>query len=442
MDSSPSWLGGDPKFTELDAQVFPPPGATGVGPPSTHQHTYTVIRGIITVYPARFVSQFRVSLNIFRYRLRETMSVTNEVVDEVERPDEPEERVCALEGCDNPLPVPAVDEQGRRKGGRPSSYCCKAHADAASRQRRAVQAAAVLDPLVELRRCAEAFGAVTEPVLDSLHAMAQRLDAADEAAVAQVRQADEQASAARAEAEDALRRAEQAERARDRALAQVRDAQSARTEAEKAAQQAMAAAEQTQRDAWAQVAQHERARGAAESAATASAQARDELSRQLRETRSQVDELVAARARLTERADDVENRFRELSTAHTVATERLEAATARAEATQSSLDHARREVTEARDEATAHRAELDQIRAQLAEERTARQLAEAGREHAQAAHTEAARRVAELGDQLDQTHARLDRLLAAAAAGAEAAEDERVAEDTDLIDTSREEAPG
>src|SRR5699024_508729 len=98
-----------------------------------------------------------------------------------ESPQQPQhEPECALEGCNNPLPGPAVDAQGKRKGGRPSSYCCKAHADAASRNRRAAQTAAVVDPLVELRQVIDSFTPTAQPLLDTLRQVTDQLEAAEQ----------------------------------------------------------------------------------------------------------------------------------------------------------------------------------------------------------------------------------------------------------------------
>src|SRR5699024_3457557 len=126
---------------------------------------------------------------------------------------------CALDGCTNPLPGPAIDDQGKRKGGRPSSYCCKAHADAASRNRRAAQTAAVVDPLIELRRTAENLTPATQPLLDMLRHVTEQLEGAEEGAIAQVRQSQEDVAAAHAAMEDAQRHTTQAEQARDEAVA-------------------------------------------------------------------------------------------------------------------------------------------------------------------------------------------------------------------------------
>jgi chromosome segregation ATPase len=288
-----------------------------------------------------------------------------------------ETQLCALDGCDNPLPPPSVDENGRRKGGRPSSYCCKGHADAASRARRGAQTAAVVDPLMEMRRGIEALGPVTQPLLDAIAELQGRLGEAERGAVAQVRQTEEDARAARTEAEDALRRADQAERARDRALIQARDDRAARAEAEKLADKAVADADREKREAWVKVAEHERAKGAAEAARHAAEQARDELAENVRAARAQLEDLHTARAELAQDLERTGAELRERTTELAVLAERLAAARAHLTAAERSVEHAHRETADARDAADKQRAERDQALARAAEEHTVRRVAEA-----------------------------------------------------------------
>src|SRR5699024_3198454 len=162
-----------------------------------------------------------------------------------------------------------------RKGGRPSSYCCKAHADAASRNRRAAQTAAVVDPLVELRQVIDSFTPTAQPLLETLRHLTDRLETAEQGAIAQVQQAQEDAAHAHASAEEARRDTEQAERARDRALAEARDDRAARDEAQRQARTAADDAERVRQESWATVAEHERARGEAEASRDAAIEARD-----------------------------------------------------------------------------------------------------------------------------------------------------------------------
>ncbi|SFQ55147.1 hypothetical protein SAMN05421810_109142 [Amycolatopsis arida] len=340
---------------------------------------------------------------------------------------EPEgEALCALDGCDNPLPPPAVDEHGRRKGGRPSTYCCKAHADAASRARRIAQAAAVVEPLAELRRAAELFEPAAAPVLEALREMSSRLAAAERGALAQVRAAEQQAAAAREDAEEARRRADQAERARNRALARARDDQAARAEADRAAHRAREEAERATREAWAQVAEHERARGAAEAAGAAAIQARDELTTELRTLRDTLAAERRAHQQLAGELDATRHDLRELTAAHALqeerlatARDRLRAAEAAARTADQDADRARQETAEARaaaaaarDDVTTLRAELTDLHTRWAEEHTERRVAES---RAAATADELAHARVELDrtrQELADAHTRLDRLLA------------------------------
>src|SRR5699024_12062998 len=247
---------------------------------------------------------------------------------EGDEPDtaEPAEPVCALEGCDNPLPGPSVDEQGRRKGGRPSSYCCKAHADTASRNRRAAQTASVVDPLVEARRLAEEFTPKAQPLLDMLRHVTERFEGAEQGAIGQVRQAQEDVAAAHTAAEDAQRRAEQAERARDKALATSRDEQQAREEAQRQAKQAADDAERVRQDAGAPVAEHERARGAAEAATESANTARDAAHADLRSAHQQPRGRRDTHSALRDELASVTTQLEESRAEHTLANERLDQA--------------------------------------------------------------------------------------------------------------------
>src|SRR5699024_10787744 len=239
-----------------------------------HYHGWCFLSRITVSRTARPV-RLRVREILYCMNMVETQTADDHAEGDEPDPAGPAEPVCALEGCDNPLPGPSVDEQGRRKGGRPSSYCCKAHADTASRNRRAAQTASVVDPLVEARRLAEEFTPTAQPLLDMLRHVTERFEGAEQGAIGQVRQAQEDVAAAHAAAEDAQRRAEQAERARDKALATSRDEQQAREEAQRQAKQAADDAERVRQEAWATVAEHERARGAAEAATESANTARD-----------------------------------------------------------------------------------------------------------------------------------------------------------------------
>lgn len=207
---------------------------------------------------------------------------------------------CELEGCGNPLPPPALDEHGRRKGGRPSRYCSKAHADAASRARRARDTAAVSDPLTEVRSIGAALLPGVRDLLDSLTTLQQRFADAEQQAFAQVAHAEAEANQAREEAAHATARADQAERQRREALAHARDHQREREQAVREAERIKLEADEIRTQAWETVATHERARGQAEAACAAAGTERDQLATELRAVRTQVEHDRAEHARLAD----------------------------------------------------------------------------------------------------------------------------------------------
>ncbi|HET6291525.1 MAG TPA: hypothetical protein VFG15_32905 [Amycolatopsis sp.] len=284
--------------------------------------------------------------------------------------DADEVRLCALEGCENPLPPPAVDAEGKRKGGRPSAYCSKTHADAASRARRAAAVASVADPLLEVRRIADEFTPAAASLVELLDAMRSRFDNAAEAALGRVTEAETDAATARRETEDAQQAAAKADTARATALAASRDDKLARAKAERAAEQALKDAEETRRRSWTEVAAHERARGAAEAATVAAERARDALVSDLRTLREDFAAVRQEKTRLTAELGE-----RDTALARAVAElesllDRLDEAKARAMVSE-------KDCAAAREESAGLRGELDRVRASLAEEHTARSLAEA-----------------------------------------------------------------
>lgn len=281
-----------------------------------------------------------------------------------------EVRLCALEGCENPLPPPAVDAEGKRKGGRPSAYCSKTHADAASRARRAAAVASVADPLLEVRRIADEFTPTAASLIELLDAMRARFDDAAEAALGRVTEAETEAATARHETEDAHQVAAKADTARATALAASRDDKMAKAKAERTAEQALKDAEETRQRSWAEVAAHERARGAAESATVAAERARDALVADLRTTREEFSAVRAERARLT--AD-----LGERDTALARAVAELEALLDRLDEAKARLTVSEKDCAAVRAESTGLRGDLDRVRAELAQEHTARSLAEA-----------------------------------------------------------------
>lgn len=205
---------------------------------------------------------------------------------------------CGLEGCGNPLPPPVIDEHGRRKGGRPSRYCSKAHTDAASRARRVRDTAAVSDPLSEVRSIGAALLPGVRELVNSLAALEQRFTEAERQAFAQVTHAEAETSQAREDAADAVTRAERSERQRREALAQTRDHQLERDRAVKEADRIRRDTEEIRAQAWDTVAAHERARGQAEAAQAAITTERDRLATELRAAQTQLEHHRAEQARL------------------------------------------------------------------------------------------------------------------------------------------------
>jgi chromosome segregation ATPase len=322
------------------------------------------------------------------------------------------EGVCALEGCDNPLPPRGLTADGRRKGGRPPAYCCKAHADAASRARRAAQTAAIVDPLVEVGRIVERFDPTARTLVEALHEIQQRLAHAEEGALGRVRAAEEEAAAARREAASAERAAEKAEEARAKALAAAREDREARQQAERRADQAERAADEVRRRSWELVAEHERARGAAEAAQVAAERARDELAAELRAAHSQLAELQAAYRAAQREVADRDAALARAEAAQATLTGQLQASEARRAQLERDRDAVRDHLHSVQGELTAVRAELARVQEQVAkaqervtEEHTARQVAEARVEALE-------RELAALRQELAAAHARFDRLLA------------------------------
>ncbi len=281
-----------------------------------------------------------------------------------------EVRLCALEGCENPLPPPAVDAEGKRKGGRPSAYCGKTHADAASRARRAAAVASVADPLLEVRRIADEFTPASASLVELLDAMRSRFDDAAEAALGRVTEAETESATARREADEAHQAAAKADSSRATALAASRDDKLAKVKAEKTAEQALKDAEETRQRAWTEVAAHERARGAAEAATVAAERARDGLVADLRTLREDFLAVREAKTRLT-------TELGERDTALARAVAELEALLDRLDEAKARLTVSEKDCAAARAESGGLREDLDRVRAELAQEHTARSLAEA-----------------------------------------------------------------
>jgi chromosome segregation ATPase len=204
-------------------------------------------------------------------------------------PDEESPGRCALDGCDLPVPGRVLDEHGRAKGGRRARYCSKAHADAASRQRRAQAVASVDDPLTAAREAGAAVVPIARELATALSELLARFDEAEAGALARVGAAEREAAQAQEEAQAALAAADAAERGRREALAQARADRQARDTAERAADRARTDSEQVRVAAWEQVAVHERARGQAEAAHAAAASTAEHVGAQNRDLRELLD---------------------------------------------------------------------------------------------------------------------------------------------------------
>lgn len=126
---------------------------------------------------------------------------------------------CALAGCTEPLPA-----RGR---GRPAKYCSKAHADQASRDRRAADAAAVDEPLRQAEALAQRVPAAIDALQGQLAELQEFLATAQEGALSRVRRAEAEATAAAQAEADADVRALAAEKAREEAVAAAEAARAA-----------------------------------------------------------------------------------------------------------------------------------------------------------------------------------------------------------------------
>lgn len=313
----------------------------------------------------------------------------------VETPADAEEVgvLCGLEGCGNPLPPPAIDEHGRRKGGRPSRYCSKAHTDAASRARRVRDTAAVSDPLGEVRSIGAALLPGVRELVNSLAALDQRFTEAEQQAFAQVAHAEAETSQAREDSADAVTRADQAERQRREALAQARDHQLERDRALTDADRIRRDAEEIRSQAWDTVAAHERARGQAEAAHAAVTTERDRLATELRAAHTQLEH---DRAQLEhDRAEQAR------------LTNALTAAQAR-------VADACRELDQLRQDSAQARRQLGELKDQLRTEQEERH-----RSQAQARELEIELRSTR--DRLTEANTRVDTLIAAHIASSAAA---------------------
>ena len=310
---------------------------------------------------------------------------------------------CGLDDCDNPLPPRPVDAHGRAKAGKPRKYCCDAHADEASRRRRALEAAGVEVPVQVLRGLRDELRPYLDGVAAKLDAVREQFDTLEQGAVARIAAAEATAAQARIAAADATAERDQALRDRaasDRAAAQaVKD----RAAAERSAAAARDDAEHQVRDAWQQVATHKAARAAAETRATereaAADVARRAAQRAAEESDARLTEATAEKDRL---AEEVNQLRAQLATEH--------AARTTAETRAADAERAR---SEERDAAAADRArltdELAGLREQLAAERAAHTATQQRAEQAEQAEQ------AVTGELSGQLAALLERLTTAPA---------------------------
>ncbi|MGH3435712.1 MAG: hypothetical protein ACRDRN_04520 [Sciscionella sp.] len=319
---------------------------------------------------------------------------------------------CALDGCDNPLPSPPVAPDGRRKGGRPPAYCCKAHADAASRARRGAQTSAITDPLAEVRRIVESFDPAARSLLQALAEIQHHFTQAEAGALGRVTAADAEATAARDEAGDAERAAHRADAARANALAAARDERQARQAAERTAERAERRAEEIRKQGWEQVAEHERGRGAAETAQLIAQAARDELAAELRVARADYGELRDVHRALQRQLADRDADLARAGAEHTTITGELDTCRERMAEMERDRDAAREELRDVRMELRSVRQEqrsvrdaMEQARGQLGTEHIARRLAEARA-------TASEQNLAAVRGEVAAANDRFDRLLA------------------------------
>jgi hypothetical protein len=259
-----------------------------------------VITGIITAYSLNVIIARQNAILFTRDDNAKSLPDWLSMSETLPNENSPVE-VCALDGCETPLPPRALDETGRPKGGRRPQYCGKPHADLASRQRRARDLDAVSDPLTQAQATGALFLPSARQLAEQLTELIARYDQAESGALGRVRAAEHETAQANADATTAREAAESAERDRRQALAQARQDRQARDNAIKEAGQARHESEQIRTSAWEQVAVHERSRGQAEAARAAAEAASTELAGQNRQLREQVELAQARLGELTAR---------------------------------------------------------------------------------------------------------------------------------------------
>jgi hypothetical protein len=284
---------------------------------------------------------------------------------------EGEREICALEGCDVPLPPRALDEHGRLKSGRRARYCCKGHADAASRQRRARDVAAVAEPLAQVRAVGDVVVPAARDLVGTLTVLIEHFEKAESGALGRVNAAERAAAEAVADSHAARQEAAASEQARRQAVARARDDRQARDNAVAEAERSGEEVERVRASAWGQVAEHERARGHAEAARLAAEQASASLAADNRGLRQALDGERARSAGLAEQLGAVQRDLERVRGDRTGLEARLEAAehAAReyATVTQREIECATRDLSHARSEAEELRLSLEGSRRQLGE---------------------------------------------------------------------------
>jgi hypothetical protein len=300
-------------------------------------------------------------------------------------PQEVSYGLCELAECDLELPAPAVDADGRRKGGRRPKYCSKAHADEASRRRRTAADAAVSQPLRNANEIAERITPAARDLRAELTALLEQLERAESGALARIEEAERDVAETRRERNEAESRTELAERRAGTAQAQARDDREGRKSAERDAETARHDADRRNRAAAEEIAEHERARGQAEGALTAAERTRDELAARLR----------AAEALLVQERAGLQAQIGRLRTEKDELADRLALSEAgRASAREQALT-ALAEVREARAATTAAERDTARVRDEAAERVSVADHAAALAEQARLAATEEIKRLRE-----------------------------------------------
>jgi hypothetical protein len=272
-----------------------------------------------------------------------------------------------LDGCDNALPPPARDERGRLKGGKPTRYCCKAHADEASRRRRALESVGVDEPLVVLRELGGQTREVVDSALREFAEMRRRWDELDAGAVARSAADRAETASALLKVERAERAAEDAERSRAETAVVALQDQERREAAEQAAETAIKEAEQVRKAAWEQTAEHERARGQAETRAMLAEQGQRDALERLEVARRELRDVTALQQDTARRLAESLAAADRADAARVLAEARVSGAEERARLSEESSGLAEQRARRAQEETAAARAAEASARAETAD---------------------------------------------------------------------------